>query len=168
MTAVKCLSNYDISFLSLKSHERGSHNVNVGQLGKSGKSKSEGGGNGASSHSQTSASSQTFNNKGKLKTLAYFLCHGPHQVAKCLQRTALNVLQAQFQRKTQADNQGIDKSFEGEEKSCARIRVVQFLEPQEQQDNKRWSRFPSLSGVYSCKELCGFKGTTSHRREGSE
>ena len=49
--AAKHLSNYDISFLSLKSHEKGSHSANAGQSSKGGKSKSGGGGNGVSSHS---------------------------------------------------------------------------------------------------------------------
>ena len=83
MIAAKRLSDYDISFSSLKSHGRGLNNANVDQLGKGGKSKSGGGGNGVSSHSQTLASSQTSNRKGKSKTLACFLCHGPHRVVKC-------------------------------------------------------------------------------------
>ena len=83
MTAAKHLLEYDISFSSLKSHGEGSHNAIVGQSGKGGKSKSGGGGNEVSSLLQTLASSWTSNNKGKSKTLACFLCHGPHQVAKC-------------------------------------------------------------------------------------
>ena len=84
VTANKHLSNYNIDFLSLKSHGWDLYNTNVGQLGKGGKSKSERGGNEVSSHLQTLALSQTSNKKGKSKTLACFLCHGPYWVAECL------------------------------------------------------------------------------------
>ena len=77
-----------------------------------------------SSHSQTLASSQTSNSKGKSKTIACFLCHGPYRVAECLQRAALNALQAQFQEETQVGNQGVNKNFEGEKKSYARIKAI--------------------------------------------
>ena len=83
VTIVECLSDYDIGFSSLKSYGRGLYNANVSQSGKGGKSKSREGGNEVSSHLQTSALSQTSNRKGKFKTLTYFLCHRPHQVAEC-------------------------------------------------------------------------------------
>ena len=51
------LSDYDISFLSLKSYRGGSHSANVIQLGKGGKSKCGRGGNGVFSHLQTLTSS---------------------------------------------------------------------------------------------------------------
>ena len=52
-------------------------------------------------------------------------------MAECLHKATLNALQAQFQKQTQASDQGVDKNFEGEKKSCTMIGAIRFLEPQE-------------------------------------
>ena len=76
------------------------------------------------SHLQVLVSSQTFNNKGKSKTLACFLCNGLHKVAKIPQKATLNALQYYFQEKVQGGDKGGSEGFDGENKSCARIYAI--------------------------------------------
>ncbi|KAJ7943087.1 Retrotransposon protein, putative, Ty3-gypsy subclass [Quillaja saponaria] len=68
---------------------------NGGQFGKPGKNKSGGGDQRKPSYpSNSPQSSRGSVSTSKPRTISCFLCNGPHRVAECPQKTALNALQA--------------------------------------------------------------------------
>ena len=110
MTTTELLSDYDIGFPTILKLHTGalySNSGNVGQSSRNNKFKSGSGGNGLTLQTPISSSSSCcFNSGGKLKTLSYFLFHGPYKVVECLQKFVLNAIKAKLQEKAQGGDKG--------------------------------------------------------------
>ncbi|KAJ7978484.1 Retrotransposon protein, putative, Ty3-gypsy subclass [Quillaja saponaria] len=102
--AAERLTDYALESSASKKPQQSSSGGNGGQFGKPGKNKSGGGDQRKPSYpSNSPQSSRGSVSTSKPRTISCFLCNGPHRVAECPQKTALNALQAS----------GVLKEYEG-------------------------------------------------------
>ncbi|KAJ7944105.1 Retrotransposon protein, putative, Ty3-gypsy subclass [Quillaja saponaria] len=102
--AAERLTDYAPESSASKKPQQSSSRGNGGQFGKPGKNKSGGGDQRKPSYpSNSPQSSRGSVSTSKPRTISCFLCNGPHRVAECPQKTALNALQAS----------GVLKEYEG-------------------------------------------------------
>ena len=126
-----------------------------GQSGKFGKGKSGGGDHkkGASS-SSNSASSRNAVNTGGRRPLACFLCNGPHRIAECPQRTALNAMQA-----TTKGQENENEDCESDEEEAPRMGALRFLGALKKQV-ERAKKSPSRGLMYVKGQIAGKVATS--------
>ena len=130
VTAAERLSDYDIGFPTSMKSQSASHSSggSSGQSARSSKSKSGGGSNGSAPQTPSSSSSRGSNTGGKPKALSCFLCRGPHRVAECPQRAALNAMQAKLQEEVRKCEREVEEESENEDQARPRIGSLRFLE----------------------------------------
>ncbi|KAJ7971608.1 Gag-asp_proteas domain-containing protein [Quillaja saponaria] len=125
--AAECLTDYAPESSASKKPQQSSSGGNDRQFGKPGKNKSRGGDQRKPSYpSNSPQSSRGSVSTSKPRTISCFLCNGPHRVAECPQKTALNSLQASV-RKAPQSHADEDEDEDDSDEDQPRMGALRFI-----------------------------------------